>query len=796
MRKSIRSSILLFVVLPFLLVYIILSATMIYQAYQAQTIKTRRELLNMAQYCKSNLINFYEFAELSVRISATELEMLDYNAQNARSRGENILTSRFNNAHVINAWLIFEPNAFDGRDALHTGDYSGAPSGQYIRSFNRKGNSWEIAPDITETMLDNQDMAYWYIIPRDTGKIFTDLGEFRPLWDYKNNKTVSSISVAAPVFRNGKVIGCAGLDFEMDEEILGATMRLDVQTTIFLSDGRLGYSVNTGNVGKTLETLEFDNVPQIRKAMQNREQLLYNGYSGISHTKSLNYFYPVRLKDRFIYIYIALPLEYVWQNMFPVLKPIGFSIFVSLVMFFLLLQYLSRGISKPIQKLTQTSEAIVAGNLDLCIEYTHSEDELNMITRALGRMVDQFKISKLLQLRYQNRFDVILDIHYALFRSESLSEAFNATLKVVAEYFRISKGTLIIIQENSPRIAAVYPPAALEEHSEFFSHHQVVKLIGNKKHLVMNYGTLSSMQLPFVGFSTKSLCILPLRTNECLMGYIIMEENEPEPFVHDDTILLFIGDTLAYLLESLPQRALETAGSATGGTGTAAGTGTEAAEEPLEEPVFIQPENTEAFLEKAKNIQNLNVDKGLLLIGGEKEQYTELLRITIKVIGEGIQKMRGLYAENSTDFGIEIHGMKGALYNIGAELLGDEARKLEFAAKSDDTTYCQEHYPGFEEKLRILSRNLASLFPQQESGTKTGTPGELKELLQKIQETCANFDNTGAQSLLARANSFKWEDERIVEALRKIGSDVENLEYEGAAEKIKETLQYLGSGQE
>ncbi|MDR2314253.1 MAG: HAMP domain-containing protein [Spirochaetaceae bacterium] len=791
MRKSIRSSILLFVVIPFSLVYVILSATMIYQTYQAQVIKTRRELFSTARYCEANLKNFYEVAELSVQISATEMETLDYTDPGARRRGENILTSRFNNERVIDAWLIFEPGAFDGQDALHTADYPGAPSGRYIRAFTRKGNSWEIAPDIDETVLGKQETAWWYTIPRDTGAVFTDLGEFRLLWNHENSAG-GSIGVAAPVFRNNKTIGCVGLDFEMNEEILGEPIVPNVQTAIFLSDGRLGYSAHTGNAGKTLEALEFSNTPRIREAMQNRERLLYNGDSGILRSWGLNYFYPVQLKDRFIYIYLALPPDYVWQNMLPVFKPIGISILVSLAMFLLLLQYLSRRISKPIQRLTHASEAIAAGNLDIRIEYARSEGELNMITRALSRMVDQFRTSKLLQFRYQNRFDVILGLHYALFRSESLGEAFSATLTVVAEYFRVFKGTLVFIQEGSPRIAAVYPPAALDNQSEFFSHHQVVNLIGDKKHLTMNYGALNAMRLPFVSFSTKSLCILPLRVDKRLMGYIIMEGNESEPFIHDDTTLLFIGDTLAYLLGSKTQWILETAGS----EADLAEAVEEAVEAPpLEEPVFIQPKNTEEFLEKAKDIQNLNVDKGLLLIGGEKEQYTELLRVTINVIGEGIRKMRNLYAENSTDFGIEIHGMKGALYNIGAELLGDEARKLEFAAKSEDTAYCREHYPGFEEKLRILSRNLASLFPQQKNGTKTGSPGELKEFLQKIQEACANFDNTGAQSILARTNSFKWEDDRIVEVLRKIGNDVENLEYEEAAEKIKETLQYLGGGQ-
>jgi HAMP domain-containing protein/HPt (histidine-containing phosphotransfer) domain-containing protein len=805
MKKSIWVSILLYVVIPFLVIYLTLSATLIRRAYLSQIRRAERDLASLGQYYEFNFKNFYESAELSVQMSAAELEMLDGDDPEARLKGADILTGRFQNTQVLHAWLVFEPDAFDGRDALHTGDYPGAPSGRYIRSFNRRGNSWETAGDIDETTLDDWDTAYWYIVSRNTGAVFTDLGEYDLIREYGGGKPASSIGVIAPVFRNGRIIGCVGLDFEINEEILGKQFFLDAETAVFLSDGRLGYSMNTGNVGKSLEALGFDKVPQIRQAMAKRDPLfLYNEYSGISRTKSLNYFYPTEIAGRFLYIYIAIPQSYVWQNILPVLTPIGISICSSLIMFSLLLLYLFRGISKPIQKLTRTSEAIAAGELDVHIEYNLSGDELGMITRSLSRMVEQFRASKLLQQRYQDRFDIIMGIHYALFHSVSPVAAFNNALKVVAEYFHVFKAILVFIMEESPRIAAVYPPAdSREGDSEFFSHKQIVKLIGTKKHLTMNYGALSTMHLSFLDFAAKSLCILPLRVNETLKGYIILEGAESGTFVHDDTTLLFIGDVLAYLLDC---RADWTTGGVQAVPGEAAATPVETAaasggtvpEEAAEteEPAFVPPENTDLFLEKAKTIRNLDVNKGLLLIGGEKEQYTELLLITNRVIGEEVQKMRALYTENLAEFGIEVHGMKSALYSIGAELLGDQAQKLEFAAKSGDAAYCREMYPDFEEKLRTLSRNLASLFPRRERSSQTGDPGELEAVLEKVLEACSVFDNSGAQSLLAGVSGLKWEDERTGEGIGAIGDDLENLEYEKAAEKIRDLLQYLESGRE
>jgi HPt (histidine-containing phosphotransfer) domain-containing protein len=504
-----------------------------------------------------------------------------------------------------------------------------------------------------------------------------------------------------------------GLTAVIDENTLGDRIYPEAVSAIFLPDGRLGYSHNTEDIGKTLEDLGFGTATaaRVREAMEKKERIfLANEYSGITHAQSHNYFHPVQINGRDIYIYTSLPQSDVWFNTIPVIKPVGISLLVSLIIFSLLLLYLAWGISKPLKKLTLNSEALASGNLDVRIDIVRSGDELGMITKSLSRMAEQFRVSKLIQERYEDRFDIIMGIHHALFRSDTLDDAFHSALTAVGEYFGVYKAILVFVLDEGPKIMALYPAGEKNEGlSEFFYHKQMVQLLEKKKHLVMNYGALKTMQLPFVDYQTKTLCILPLCINEILRGYIIMEGKKPESFVHDDTTLLFLGETLSYIIGRRAD--WETTDAVIPDAAVVVATPTEVGVE-LYEPERIMPDNAETFLEKAKAIRNLNVDMGLLLIGGGKEQYTELLRVTIKVIAEGILKMRRFYIEDLRAFAIEIHGMKGALASIGVETLADEAKQLEFAAKSDDALYCRENYPGFEEKLRTLSRNLASLFPR------------------------------------------------------------------------------------
>jgi len=473
--------------------------------------------------------------------------------------------------------------------------------------------------------------------------------------------------------------------------------------------------------------------------------------------------------------YTSLTENAVWHSIFLILLPIGISLLVSLIIFSLFFVYLSQRIAVPLKKLSETSNAIATGNLDMRIDIIRSRDEMGMISKSLVLMADQFRTSKLLQERYQDRIDIILKIHYAIFHSDSLNKTFNSVLTAISEYFDLLKATFVFAINESFRIVAVYPAVVQDkETGEFFAHNQVVQLLKDKKHLSMNYGTLKQAHLSFVDDNAKSLCIFSLRTDNTLRGYIIMEGKKPVSLIYNDTTLLFLRDIISYIMNFRVNWESDLIKDTENFS--------EFVSSFKQEDLIIT--NTDAFLEKAKGIPNLNVEKGILLIGGEKEKYTKLLQVTIKVISDAITKMRSLYSEDLPALAIEVHGMKSALYTIGAETLGDEAQQIEFAAKSDDTSYCIENYPLFEEKLRTLARNLSSLFPQQERDVYKGNTADLKEILNKAKKACENFDITLANSLLGPLADFIWDNEIIQNNMQGIFSDMENLDYDGMNGKI------------
>jgi HPt (histidine-containing phosphotransfer) domain-containing protein len=199
-------------------------------------------------------------------------------------------------------------------------------------------------------------------------------------------------------------------------------------------------------------------------------------------------------------------------------------------------------------------------------------------------------------------------------------------------------------------------------------------------------------------------------------------------------------------------------------------------------------------IQAARTVEGLDVDRGLLLIGGMEDQYGELLRISAKVFAEGVQKMRSQYTADLPGFAIEVHGMKGALYNIGADGLGDLAKQLEFAAKAGDGASCLEFYPAFEEKLAEFARNLDSVTLGDAGPAGVGSLADLAEALERALDACRKFDAILAGKVMAPFSRLSWGAmEPVRNAVQAITESLENIDYDqaetllsGLLDKIKE----------
>jgi hypothetical protein len=579
-------------------------------------------------------------------------------------------------------------------------------------------------------------------------------------------------------------------------EILGPQMVPGATSAIFTSNGILRYCEKADDVGKSLAELGFADAGMIEEALGREEAVALSGkYSPLLQTIAFAWFQPVRLTDfdELVYIYAAIPERNVWNAMVPVLRTVLYSIGISLIIFVCFLVFFFRRVSKPVHNLILACNAISRGKFDTEIAWSDSKDEIGFMTRSLYRMVEQFRIHITLREQTQMLLDMYTRLQRALYRCGSMEDVFDEIMPLISDFFMVRKATLVLTAGETGRILAFFEPdkgIQKTEGEKYLYHRQVAGLVSGKKYLSFNANALQEQKIGFVGAHVKSLCILPFLTADELQGYIILEgDDKTGPVVHSDAALLFLSETISFMLTQ--QEIVDMHSSDLPVVSADNG--------------FTEPVRKEELpvIKAARAIEDLDVDKGLFHSGGVEEQYGELLRISARSFAAKVQTMRSLYTTDLPAFGIEVHGIKGALNAIGAGKLGEEAKGLEFAAKAGDAGYCVREYPMFEKKLIVFTAQLETIVPKKKIPSNgQGSIPVLLTGLEKALEASRMFDASGAAEHITFLLGYSWEactriegkpepPPQTGETLEKIADALEYMDYDEAEHDMGLLLEYF-----
>ncbi len=120
----------------------------------------------------------------------------------------------------------------------------------------------------------------------------------------------------------------------------------------------------------------------------------------------------------------------------------------------------------------------------------------------------------------------------------------------------------------------------------------------------------------------------------------------------------------------------------------------------------------------SRAIPGLNVEIGLSRSGGDWETYQKSVEIFIKRVPDYINSMnQSLSDTDLKNYGITVHGLKGALSTLGANGLSGLAADLENAAKAGDMDYCKNKNQSFIEQLTELRQSLSEILPDKSTAT-------------------------------------------------------------------------------
>ena len=183
-------------------------------------------------------------------------------------------------------------------------------------------------------------------------------------------------------------------------------------------------------------------------------------------------------------------------------------------------------------------------------------------------------------------------------------------------------------------------------------------------------------------------------------------------------------------------------------------------------------------------IDGLDVRTALDAMSGMVELYLDTVKLTLRLLPERVDKMDDFVNSNLSGFAIEVHGLKSALRNMGAMVLGNRADQLETAAKNADQAYCQEQYPDFRRELIQLEVHLnAATLSDDEANKETADISTLAPTLQTAKDAAESFDRDAALETLTPHSKYTY-GEHVDTLLQDIVFALEAFDCLGAVEKL------------
>jgi len=199
------------------------------------------------------------------------------------------------------------------------------------------------------------------------------------------------------------------------------------------------------------------------------------------------------------------------------------------------------------------------------------------------------------------------------------------------------------------------------------------------------------------------------------------------------------------------------------------------------------------------NIEGLDKNKGLQMVGGAVKNYFEILNIFYNDLRKKIGELNlCLETGDISLFTIHVHALKNACAVVGAQKLSGEAQSLEMAGKRDDLSYINENGPIFVSALEKMTNDVNAVLsgnePKNQPVISDIEIDELKNYLVALKLSLIEYDTSAIRELSSAFDETVYNNETTavlleIQEKRLIG------EYDEAVSLIDDLLTGLGEGE-
>ncbi|SET12109.1 PAS domain S-box-containing protein [Methanococcoides vulcani] len=320
--------------------------------------------------------------------------MVKYESADRNETNEMLKQLLVENPHLIGAYVGFEPNTFDGRDAEFIGTEGHDETGRFVPYWNMING-----PISVEPLVDYETSEYYQGPKKLKQNVVTEPYLYQG---------ALMVSYDSPIIRNGEFVGIGGVDVSLNyvDEAVSSVKAFDTGYLFMVSNGGilLSHPVNKEWIGTT-SIYDFD-IPQIAIAADD----IRNGVGG--HINTID---PVTSKEVVMFyepigtgnyaIILVVPPEEMFAGVNSIRSDLIsiyiFSIFFMGLMAFFIASSFTNRINEIVVDFKKISGAAIRGDLDVRAN-TDVEIDLKLIPKGLNDILDSLtSYSKELQNSYE-----------------------------------------------------------------------------------------------------------------------------------------------------------------------------------------------------------------------------------------------------------------------------------------------------------------------------------------------------------------------------------------------------------
>lgn len=269
------------------------------------------------------------------------------------------------NSSYYAVWTMWEPDALDGADNSHIddSDLGSDEAGRFTPYFFREGSSIEFEA----TSWEEENGEDYYVIPKQTMKEY--LTEPYP---YEiRGKEVMMVSTVAPIIRNGRFLGVAGLDIALEDitaELGSATLYETGFGRLISSKGIVVTHPDPARIGETApEWSSSADAGDISDALNQGKTFTKEYWSESLKRTTIKSFVPIFIgSSSSPWVYgTVVPEEETYAGVMKVLQIDGLILVFGYILILFILWTVSGALLRPLKAAKAAMGEIAEGDGDL-----------------------------------------------------------------------------------------------------------------------------------------------------------------------------------------------------------------------------------------------------------------------------------------------------------------------------------------------------------------------------------------------------------------------------------------------